>query len=501
MGALSALLMCENALADAPQFAPIFDAQMVLPRNVPINVWGTATGKGNVVIQFGAAKATTTPKNGTWAVVLPAQKGTSDGAELSATQGIESTVLADVVVGEVWLAAGQSNMLWRLNQTPTWGGEQGAANSDIRFLNFQPTINNDAKPVSAENMKKFKPETFYAGSWATFSGQSCGAWSGVAYYFAKELQARLKVPVGIVHASYGGSEMAAWLSPLAVAKTPGFTSLKGKNWIDSPLIAGWVRGRIKQNVGALMSGNQPVWHPFKPMFLYEAGIQKLVPFSFSGVVWYQGESDAEASDTKQNELLMTTLINSWRHEFKKPNLPWIMVQLPRIKDPGPIRAHWAEFRYVQDKVATTLQNVWSVPTIDLGSTNSDVHPKDKAPVGERMGRVATQYIYKMPAQAGFPTVKSVAKDAKGLRLELENAEGLKTTDGQPPRHFELAGADKKFHPAVAEIVDQGAIVLTSAEVKAPVYARYAWATFVEPNVVNDNALPMRPFTQLPPAGK
>lgn len=215
------------------------------------------------------------------------------------------------------------------------------------------------------------------------------------------------------------------------------------------------------------------------------------------MIWYQGESDAEIIDNAQNGMLLKTMISSWRKAFRNPEMPFVMIQLPRINDPSKIRAGWPEFREMQDTVAKTVPQVYSVNTIDLGSTNADVHPPFKRPVGERAGNTALNKVYGKKVPCEGPAFKAFKTSGSSILVQMEQAAGLTTTDGKKPAQFEIAGTDGIYHPATAEITNRkgstAVIRLSSPEVKSPKNARYCWNRFVTPNLVNGNQLPARPF--------
>ena len=320
--------------------------------------------------------------------------------------------------------------------------------------------------------------------------------AAVGYYFGKKLREGLGIPVGIIHSSLGGSEIAAWLPREVINANNSCRTRRGNHWLDSPLISDWVRGRARKNISPRLTQGSPD-HPYKPAFLYESGIAWTTPLPITGVIWYQGESDAEIIDNAQNGMLLKTMISSWRKAFRNPEMPFVMIQLPRINDPSKIRAGWPEFREMQDTVAKTVPQVYSVNTIDLGSTNADVHPPFKRPVGKRAGNTALNKVYGKKVPCEGPAFKAFKTSGSSILVQMEQAAGLTTTDGKNPPQFEIAGPDGIYHPATAEITNRkggtAVIRLSSPEVKSPKNARYCWNRFVTPNLVNGNQLPARPF--------
>lgn len=326
----------------------------------------------------------------------------------------------------------------------------------------------------------------YEGKWAVSTPASSPRMSAVGYYFGQALQKQLGVPVGVIHVSLGGSNMLAWIPRDVVRKE--YPGCQGANWVKSKYASAWVRGRAQQNVGP---GGDFSLHPYAPSYLYETGLEKWEGFPVAGAIWYQGESDAEILDNEQNKKLLKDIITSWRDKLGNPALPFIQVQLPRINDKSKLRAYWPEFRQVQAEVAGELPGVSCVVTLDLGSTNSDVHPPRKVEVGERLAATALKEVYGKDVAASGPVINEFKVKGGKVTVSFKNAAGLKTTDGAAPVGFELAGSDKKFAPAVAEIKGDK-VILTSETIKAPKFLRYGWAVFMTPNLVNEAGLPTAP---------
>jgi sialate O-acetylesterase len=331
-----------------------------------------------------------------------------------------------------------------------------------------------------------KEKRMYECKWSVSAPETSPRMSAVGYYFGQHLQKQLGVPVGIIHASLGGSNMLAWIPRDVVKKE--YPGCQGGDWVKSKYASAWVRGRAQQNVGP---GGDFSLHPYAPSYLYETGLERWEGFPVAGAIWYQGESDAEILDNEQNKKLLKDLISSWRDKLGKDDLPFLQVQLPRINDKAKLRAYWPEFRQVQSEVAEEMPGVECVVTMDLGSTNSDVHPPRKVEVGERLAATALKEVYGKDVPASGPVVKSFKAKGDKVQVKFENAEGLKTTNGAAPVGFELAGADKNFVPATAEIRGES-VILTADGVKAPKFMRYGWAVFMEPNLVNEAGLPAAP---------
>ena len=481
MGALPALA--------AVEFDAIYGDGMVLQRGRAVQVRGTTDNPSEpVTVQFNGQKVKAEVKGKHWQAVLQPMEANAQGQTLEASQNGSTATVQNVVVGEVWVASGQSNMLWRLNQTP--GNAQTiaqSANENFRFYHSEPKVHTSPARYDASLLQRVQEKRMYEGKWAVSSPASSPRMSAVGYYFGQALQKELGVPVGVIHASLGGSNMLAWIPRDVVKKE--YPGCQGSDWVKSKFASAWVRGRAQQNVGP---GGDFALHPYAPSYLYETGIEPWEGFPVAGVIWYQGESDAEILDNEQNKKLLKDVITSWRDKLGDEELPFLQVQLPRINDKSKLRAYWPEFRQVQAEVAEELPAVGCVVTMDLGSTNSDVHPPRKVEVGERLAATALSMVYGKETAASGPVIKGFKAKGSMVQVSLDNAGGLKTTDGAAPVGFELAGNNKEFAPAAAEIKGDK-IILTADAVKAPRYMRYGWSVFMEPNLVNEAGLPTAPY--------
>lgn len=484
-----AFILGSAPLLAAVHFDEIFGDGMVLQRGREVVVRGTTDKPSEpVTVSFNGQTVQADMKGKNWQAVLQPMEANATGQPLEASQKSGSAAVQNVVVGEVWIASGQSNMLWRLNQTP--GNKETIAQSSnphFRFYHSEPHVHTSPPRYNEDLLKRVQEKRMYEGQWAVSAPATTPRMSAVGYYFGQALQKQLGVPVGVIHASLGGSNMLAWIPRDVVRKE--YPGCQGSNWVKSKYASTWVRGRAQQNVGP---GGDFSLHPYAPSYLYETGLEKWEGFPVAGAIWYQGESDAEILDNEQNKKLLKDVITSWRGKLGNPSMPFIQVQLPRINDKTKLRAYWPEFRQVQAEVAEELSNVGCVVTMDLGSTNSDVHPPRKVEVGERLAATALNMVYGKDVPASGPEICGFkAKDGK-VQVSFRHAEGLRTTDGAAPVGFELAGADKKFAPAQAEI-EGDKVILTAEGVKSPRYLRYAWAVFMNPNLVNADGLPTAPY--------
>lgn len=485
---ISALLPLAPICATAEITADsIYANHMVLQQGQSIPICGSCDGTGKVTVYFNGNEVTGTVNEGRWHAVLPPMQANAKGQPLTIMQDGCTQVIDDVLVGEVWIASGQSNMLWRLNQTGDTNSLREPANANFRFYHSQPQVHTSPGAYREREKNLLNSNNMYKGGWYCNTPQTRPTMSAVGYYFGRELQKHLGIPVAVIHASLGGSEMMAWMPPAVLdAKYPECNTEK---WLDSKYMSAWVRGRARQNIGKDL--NAP--HPYKPAYLFRTGIAPWSKFPVAGVIWYQGESDAEIQDMEQNYKLLSDLITGWRTELGKADLPFLQVELPRINDRSALRAYWPEFRTVQRRAANEIPGVYALTTIDLGSRNSDVHPPRKLEVGTRLADLAASAVYGKDVPASGPAVSRVEPRGNSLRLHYNYADGLKTTNGAAPNGFEISADGKTYHTATARIVGK-TVVLRSPEVKKPRYARYAWQTYLEPNLVNSAGLPAVPYS-------
>lgn len=486
------LAVCNTLVASG---APLtlgraFGDHMVLQRNAPGKIFGTTTPGASVIVTFGVAKiAVNADANGRWLATLPAMAANTNSQTLSVTDGRETKAISDVLVGDVWLCSGQSNMKFKVKQS-VGGREEIASASDphLRLLNMIGGKATAGTDFDAKAIANLQPEQFYTGSWQECSPNTVPEFSSVAYLVGKKLRETQNVPVGLICNAVGGSPAAAWLPEEVIRSRPEYAGFLGADWMQSPRVSPWVKTRAQQDIGTNSLAN----HPYKPAFLFESGVRCLAPMTLTGCLWYQGESDAELTDSAFNEMVLTDLINGWRRVLGQKNLPFFMVQLPRIKDARSIRAHWPEFREVQANVAAKMTNVFNCVTIDLGTADTNVHPPDKRPVAARLANLIRQKIYGDKIAAESPALDRFAVNGGTLTVWFRDSAGL-TAGNAAPREFQIAGSDGNYVPATAVIRADGGVDLTAPEVVAPVAARYCWAVFVQPNLVNAADLPVAPF--------
>lgn len=491
--------------------APVFGDNMVLQRDLPVPVWGRAQPGQNIRVEFAGQQMTAkADAAGNWRVTLAPLPASFAPRHLKVeavgipNSALRAPHLTNILVGEVWLAAGQSNMEWPLAQEAHAATELPAAtNSSLRLLTL-PFAGQHfyARPFGSNELARMNPETFYAGTWQTCSPASARPFSAIAYYFALTVQRELDVPIGVIHLAVGGSPTEAWIRRAALASEPALQPMVAGNWLTNAALDGWCRERGGQNLAAALEAGWPVPgdelgpnHPFKPGFLWDAGPARLRPFALRGVLWHQGESNAlEPWRVAQHENLFPLQVRDWRAQWGQPRLPFLYCQLASIStNAGYKAACWPEFRDQQRRFLDAIPDTAMAVTSDLGHP-TDVHPRNKREVGRRLALAALARVYGREGEWSGPLIAAATRRGAEVVLEFRHADGLRTTDGQPPNGFELAGASGEFHPATATLCGSR-VVLIAAPVSEPEQVRYLWQPFPVPpqNLVNSAGLPASTF--------
>ncbi len=494
-----ALALAATALADVSVPNVIGD-HMVLQQGMKAPIWGKADPGEAVVVKFGDAELKTTacPK-GRWMVRLPKMK--AGGPYEMTIKGAKNTLtLTDILVGEVWVGSGQSNMQMSVRSSNNADQEIAAAKyPEIRLCSVE-------RKVAGE------PQDNCTASWTACTPESVADFSAVAYFFGRELHKDLNVPVGLIHTSWGGTPAEAWTSRPMLEADPDLKVIVDR-W-DQTLakypqaqkeyeaqMAEWEKA-----AAAAKAANQPEPkkpgapagpdHPHRTSGLYNAMIAPLVPFGIKGAIWYQGESNAGRA--YQYRKLFPAMITDWRNAWGEGNFPFLFVQLanftPQLPEPGP--SDWAELREAQlmtmdKKSPTALKNTGMAVIIDIGDA-ADIHPKNKQDVGKRLALNALANTYKKPVAYSGPLYRGMKIKGSEAVLRFDHADGGLTAKGGELKGFAIAGEDKKFVWAKATIAD-GKIVVSSDKVAKPVAVRYAWANNPDCNLYNGAGLPASPF--------
>lgn len=476
------------------RLAPLFEDHAILQRDKPVPIWGEASPGTKVTVQFSSQEVqATTQADGRWLVYLDPLNGSSDPQTLTVRTDQEEVVVSDVLVGEIWLCAGQSNMAWPLAESEN--GAQEAARAEfplIRHFKVQERVSDT-------------PATSLGGAWVVCSPATAGSFTAVGYHFAREIQRKIGVPVGLVNSTWNGTVIEGWMSPYALGRDPAFAVVH-ERWRNALSEFPQAQERYEADLEAWKAEEAAArknpkivlrpWpappygpgHSHTPSGLFNGMIHPLLPAAIRGILWYQGESNA--SRAGEYAPLFMALITAWREHFGQGDLPFYWVQLAGFKTAQPESGDWAYLREAQTQ-ALALPETGQAIALDLGDPN-DIHPRNKRDVGRRLARIATAEVYDVPGDALSPSFAGAEPEGTALRVRFDNAAtGLIARD-RPLQSFEIAGADRVFHPARAVI--EGETVLVSApEVKAPVAVRYAWKNYPAANLFSGAGLPAAPF--------
>jgi sialate O-acetylesterase len=481
---LAGLLFVSSSAMGQTTLSQVFSDHSLLQRDRLIPVWGTATAGQVVSVQLDREEQkTTTGADGTWLVMLPAHAA-GGPYTLKVTGGADITV-QDVLIGELWLASGQSNMAMPV------GGFKG------------DPIENSAHEISSANypeirllkLKEQRSDRVLADlsaddKWQVCSPVSVERFSAVAYFFARDLYAKEHVPIGIIESAWGGTPAESWISAEAFTRSPAYA---GMVKVREGEIAEAAAQRAKvEATGAKPKAESTT--PRDPTILYNAMIAPLLHVPFRGVIWYQGESNAGGTRPQFYQALFRSLIEDWRARFAQPQLPFYFVQLAGFG--SKLGDNWPTVREAQRRTLR-LPNTGMAVALDVGEEHQ-IHYARKQPVGERLALLARHRVYGENIVDSGPLYSSADPQADGsMRVTFASSAGLTTTDGQPPATFELAGSDGVYKPAKARI-DGGSVIVTSNEVPQPAFVRYAWKGFApDANLTNAAKLPASPFTSQP----
>jgi sialate O-acetylesterase len=473
----------------------ILSSHMVVERDHPVHVWGLAAPNEQVSVSFrGETDTTTAGEVGRWSVYLkPGAAGgpftmTVQGTAPQGAQAAPQTItLDDILVGDVWVASGQSNMEFAMRTAATAAQDLPKADiSDLRLL------------VVRETSTMAPQDDIDSDGWAVSSPKSAEGFSAVAWYFAREIEQREHVPVGVIDSTWGGTPVEAWTRMIAL----------GQNAELMPVFENWGKSLEEEPDHVLRNNDQdrqiaeakaqgkPVpdfgwrWRieSSGPSLLWNGMIAPLTPFPIKGVIWYQGETNASDDRAPLYRSIFRTMIEDWRHEWGVGEFPFLFVQIANYQ-PGS-SVGWPELRDQQLKTLA-LANTGMAVTIDIGDT-TNIHPTDKIDVGLRLARWARVLSYGEKIEDSGPLFREAIPEGGAMRVYFTHASGLMAKGGALAT-FEVAGADGKFAPATATIEGES-VVASSDQVPKPKYVRYGWASNPGCNLYNGDGLPASPFT-------
>jgi sialate O-acetylesterase len=473
--------------ADATLPAVLAD-HMVMQRGLPVHVWGMAAPHEAVSVTFrGETKSTTADDDGRWSVYLaPGEAGGPFPLTVKATNTI---TLNDILVGDVWVASGQSNMEFSMKSLANAPAEIAAAQyPKIRIFRV------DHKPAD------YPLDDVKSKGWAACTPDRVADSSAVAYFFARNIQQKLGVPIGLIETSWGGTPAESWTSLHGLSADaslmPIFAARAKTLATQSTTVLQQQREESEYqqaSAQAKANGTPPPewhWHPdfaaWAPAALYNGMIAPLTPFAIRGVIWYQGEANS-GERAPLYARLFQTMIRDWRNHWGEGDFPFLFVQIANW-DTAP-EALWPDVRNAQ-RQALALKNTGMAVTIDIGDA-VDIHPKNKQDVGLRLAMAARAITYGEKVEWSGPLYRQVTQEEHALRVWFDHADGL-AAKGAALTGFEVAGADGKYVAADAKI-DGASVVVTNLTVTTPVSVRYGWAANPTCNLVNREGLPASPF--------
>lgn len=477
-------LFCGALFADVKP-ANIITDNMVLQRGMPVRIWGTADAGEHVSVKFmNSAASAVADKNGYWRVDLPApKKYVKEGADL-VIQGKNKIVLKDILVGEVWMGSGQSNMEYHIRHVKDiekYVKENGVKN--VRY--FMVKANGSETP---KGMHELPSES----KWEKFDAENFKAnreMSIILTFFAKRLSEELGVPIGVINVSFGGANLETWLSPDAIAEAgTGEDCAKllerCKQWHKDDI----KRWEALPDAERAKRRFPRVNYESRPSNSFNAMVHPLIPYAFRGLLWYQGEMN---SGMEMYMKEFPAYAKMMRKLFENPKMPIYTVQLPDYKNPN-----WANTRDVQRRLADIVENSEVAITID--GHEMDLHPQDKTKVIDRLSRLALSETYgRKDIVARSPMPAKIKRDGNFINVKFKNFyKGLKLNGGSEARTFEVGDENGKFFAANAKIASKDSVqVEIPKEVLNPVKIRYAWAADPDVNLYNSGDLPASPFEE------
>lgn len=481
-------LASAQAVENDCQPAVVFGSHMVLQRDIPVPVWGTAVPGDRITVEFAARhkEAEADPK-GRWKVVLDPMKASAVPRRMiiRSSQGKSEIDFDDVLVGEVWLCSGQSNMempvgnLYRPDVYPgvvNFRQETAAATNDqIRLFRVDHQ--------AASMPMRYAPTT----GWEVCSPKAAARFSAVGYFFGRDLQSHLKVPIGMICSAWSATYVKAWSCPSGLRTLPKF--------------ARDLKELEARRAAAGLTNSLAKVRREDPSALFDGMIAPLIPYAFRGVIWYQGENDVK--DPQDYRKLFPALISSWRRYWNLPtplhvgapggDFSFLFVQLAAYgrQQKQPVEHGWAELRAAQAK-ALQLTNTGMAVTIDIGDA-THIHPPNKQEVGRRLSLLARAIAYREPIQASAPIYESMTVDGDKIHLDFADVGGgLIVKGGNVLTGFAIAGADGEWKFARASIAGNQVIV-SNPQVSHPVAVRYDWANNPAGNLFSRSGLPAAPF--------
>lgn len=485
------LLFCSDCIAQLSIHQPLME-HMVLQRGKPLVLSGVSKPESRVQISIieksinKAVYTNTATSGGYWKITIPAHAASFNSFDIYIVSNEGSIVYKDMLWGDVWLCAGQSNMEFPLKNEMHFKAELPIKNNPAIRL-FNPNYigkNRYSNPYPDSVKQALTASNFYMGVWQILDSVAAPGFSAIGYYFAKVIAQKAKVPIGIINVSVGGSPIEAWMSEASLLANKNFSNKINESWLTNNSLPVWIRQRGIENIGIANSNGS---HAFKPGFLYEAAIQPLSLLPITGILWYQGESNAQEMErVDEYELLQSTMIDSYRKAWRQSKLPFYFVQLSSI-DTAKYKSHfWQAFRAVQYNAFINGHDIGIVASMDIGAKN-DVHPTNKKLVAERLANWALQKQY---AFKDAPTItKPIGVTYQNNQVVVAFSSQVQVLNNQTSLGFSLDGISE------AAYTIKGNTVFIQAATK-PKKIYYGFSPFCSANLVDKQGIPIPAFNAL-----
>ena len=480
---------------------------MVLQRDCSVSIWGNATTGAGVTVSFkGETANAKADAEGRWQVEIPTGSADSKGADLRVTSGSEVKKIKDVLVGEVWLASGQSNMVFTMNRVPTY--------SNIIAKSDHPLI----RMFNAPTVTAVEPQDDIDGEWTRCTPETVPGYSAVAFFFARKLHTELGVPIGVIKTAWGGKPVETFTSREALGTLPGTKAMvdaavKAEESFDPEKAEVAYQARMDQWEAAAKAWKQkpadqrgrlarkpakpkrPLNTEGKPGVLFNSMIHPFIGYNIRGAIWYQGEANAKPGAVPYDKTL-PLLIRDWRQRWNN-EFSFYFVQLANFRQPSAEPGTPDPWALLQDRMRLILD---TTPKTGMAIINdvgeaSDIHPKNKKDPGERLAIWALAKDYGRDIVYSGPLYESNQIIGDAIRITFEQSgSGLRSRDGGPLKRFEIAGTDRVWHWADAKVESANSVLVSSKSVADPIAVRYAWASNpAGANLVNSEGLPASIF--------
>lgn len=476
------------------ELAPLFRDGAVLQRDKPIPVWGTGTPGERLRLQFKSQDTEAViDDNGRWTVMLAPEPASTESAEIRITGRTNNISVGNVLIGDVWLCSGQSNMEFKLAAASS--GERDVALAEDPLL----------RHFRVPKMPASIPQSDCEGKWEVSTPTTAAGFTAVGYYFAHEWRKRTGVPVGLINSSWGGTQIESWISDKGLQghELAGAIAARWQAWVaeypERAKIRKAAMEKWRQERDAAALAGKPFTRRepaapegagsrWEPSSLYNGMLNPLVPYALRGFLWYQGE--ANVARAGEYSRLLPLMIRQWREDFQQGELPFALVQLANYQSKvDKTGVQWAFLRETQS-AARALPATGMAVTIDIGNP-TNIHPSNKQEVGRRLALWAKSHILGDPPECNGPECAGVEIEGSLLRVRFKHAAGLRHT-GPSAVGFEVAGKDRVFYPASA-LIDGSSVTVSASQVPNPVAVRYAWRNSPEASLFNAAGLPAGPF--------